>query len=372
MKSEDLIELQGLVEGLTSHERVSGSKGIERAKKLVKRFLRENNIAYAEEFFFTEKILPVKASIYVEDTKESIEALPLIGSLWGSLEAETLYVEDVFKCKGGVENKLVITKIGGKRENTKAKKLKELGALGMITFLEEIDTTFSGTLNEEHFIAVNVKRLEVDKIKGRRIKLESRTIKKKIRGSNIYFDLGKGAYVYLIAHIDSKPFTEGAIDNAVGVALLLILAKELKNAPLRNRVRFLITDCEELGLEGAKFHVQKHDLKYVENVINIDSIGWLNPAVIYKDVGGYNGRKLMKKFENHLKELNIDIPFKASKTGKSDHIPFKEAGKETLFLSSNPFTIRHTPLDNYESVNWDIVQMWHEVISTFVKVLYRL
>ncbi len=372
MKSEDLIELQGLVEGLTSRERVSGSKGIAHAKKLVKRFLRENSIGYAEEFFFVEKLMPVKARLFLKGEKEEIEALPLVGSTWGSVEAEAVLVDDVFNTKEELENKLVITKIGGVREDKKARRLRELGAVGMITFLEEIDTTFSGTLNDEQFLAVNLKRSDAYRIAGKRVRLECRTKKQRIKGSNLYFDLGKGVYIYLVAHIDSKPFVEGAIDNAVGVGLLLMLAKELKHAHLRNRVRFLITDCEELGLEGAKFHAENHDLKYVENVINIDSVGWFNPAVIYKDAEGMNGKKLMEKFERHLKELKIDIPFKASRTGKSDHIPFKKAGKETLFLSSNPFTIRHTPLDNYESINWDIVQMWYEVISTFVKVLYRL
>ncbi len=372
MKSEDLIELQGLVEGLTSYERVSGSRELGKAKRLVKTFLRHNGLGYAEEFFFTEKVMPVRAKVYLEEEKKEIKALPLIGSAWGSVETEAILVEDVFECGEDIKGKLAITKIGGVREEVKAKRLKELGAAGMITYLEEIDTTFSGTLNEESFLAVNVRRSDALRLNGEVVRVECRTRRQRIKGSNIYFDIGKGAYIYLIAHIDSKPFVEGAIDNAVGVALLLMLAKELKHAHLRNRVRFLITDCEELGLEGSRFHVKNNDLKYVENVINVDSVGWFNPAIIYRDAAGMNGKKIMAKFEEHLKELNVDIPFKASRTGRSDHIPFKEVGKETLFLSSNPFTIRHTPLDNYESVNWDIVQMWYEVISTFVKILYRL
>ncbi|MDQ7082820.1 MAG: M28 family peptidase, partial [Aquificota bacterium] len=86
-------------------------------------------------------------------------------------------------------------------------------------------------------------------------------------------------FLYLIAHIDSKPFVKGAIDNALSVALILMIAKEIRDTySFPYRIRFLITDCEEMGLEGAKHHVE--NLKHTYYAIAVDSVGWVNPAVL--------------------------------------------------------------------------------------------
>ncbi len=363
MRSELLEELKEITALLSERSRVSSTPAIRESQEFVRRFLRKHSIPFVEEGFEVEKGMPVEARIKVNGTE--LKAYPFVNSMWGEREAEVVSEEE------DVRGKIALVKVGGEREEEKVRKLKERSAVGAIFYMEELNSPFIGNLNAESFLTVSVDRETALDLKGRTVRVISKVNRARIRGKNIYFDIGKGPFLYVTAHLDSKPFVCGAIDNAVSVALLLVLAKELKHSyHFPFRLRFMITDCEELGLEGARYHVR--NLKHTYYVVNVDSIGWSNPAVIYRDAGGYNGERIMEKFYRHLKDLKVEIPFREGKRGRSDHIPFKEKGVEALFLSSNPFTVRHTFYDTYSSIDWDVVELWYEIISSFLRRFHKL
>ena len=370
MRSETLKEIQRLCEDICWENRLSGSKGNKKVRKLIKSYLRENNIPFFSEKFEITKVIPLSASL--RSNGSVYEAIPLVGSLWGETAGEVVVIKDWEKIKSSdVAGKIVATPVGGTRDEEKAKILREKKAAALITYMEELNTNFSGTLGNTKFLAVNTKREVVEELKGKEIILQVRTEKRKIECENIVVEFGRGPFVYLIAHYDTKPFVYGAIDNGVAVAFLLAMVRELiEYEDLPFRIRVLFTDAEELGLEGSRYHTR--ELKNTIYAINVDSIGWKNPAVLYKDYYGENGRKINDKFFRHVLEMKVDIPFVASKTGASDHVPFKEKGVETLFLSSNPFTIRHTELDDYYAIDWEVVRMWYDVLAYFVRKLHRL
>ncbi len=363
MRSEILQELQELTHFFSSRKRVSSSEGIRESQQKIIKFLRSLKIPFVEENFVVEKNIPVEGKVKFNGTQ--IEGYPFVGSLWGDREAEVIREEE------DVKGKIALVKVGGEREEDKVRRLKERGAVGAVFYLEELSSPYIGNLGNESFLALSVDRESAKELLGKKVRIEAKVRRTKVRGKNIYFDIGKGPFLYITAHLDSKPFVYGALDNAVAVALLLVMAKEIRESyyfPFR--LRFMITDAEELGLEGAKYHVK--NLKHAFYVINVDSIGWHNPAVIYKDWAGYNGEKIMEKFYRHMKDLKIEVPFKEGKRGRSDHIPFKEKGVEALFLSSNPFTLRHTFYDSYEAINWDVVEMWYELLSSFLRRFHKL
>ncbi len=363
MRSETTEELREITEFLSEHVRTCSSPGIRACRKFIKDFLKKNKLNFFTETFEVEKTVPVDGYIVVNRTQ--LEAYPFVGSPWGEREADAVYEKD------DVRGKIALAKVNGRREADKVRELKERGAVGVIFYMEELHSPFIGNIEEGSLPTVSVDRDTAKAIVGKRIKLVSKTKKVKLRGENILFDLGKGPFIYITAHLDTKPFVRGAIDNAVGVALLLMLAKKLKDSYLYPyRLRFMITDCEEMGLEGAKHHVK--NLKHAYYVVNIDSVGWKNPAVIYKDAEGYNGEQIMEKFYKHLNDLKIHIPFREGKRGRSDHIPFKRKGVQALFLSSNPFTLRHTFYDIPEAVDWDVVEMWFEVLTSFLRRFPKL
>ena len=364
MRSDNLEELKDLTRFLADRNRLSGSEGIREAQDLVKRFIaRQIKLPFTEETFQVDVNVPVEGRVRTDGGE--LKAYPLLGSTWGEMEGIVAGEDE------DVEGKIALARIGGERESEKARRLKERGATAVIFYLDDLDSPFFGTLNGEKVIALSMERGPAKDLLGKRVTLYSRVKRTRVTGRNIYFDIGKGPFLYLIAHLDSKPFVKGAIDNALSVALLLMIAKELKETySFPHRVRFLITDCEEMGLQGAKHHVK--NLKHTFYAITLDSVGWINPAVIYRDSAGYNGDQIMEKFYRHLRDLKIDIPFRESRRARSDHIPFKEKGVQTLFLTSNPFTLRHTFYDTYEAIDWDKVAMWFDVVSSFIRRFHKL
>jgi hypothetical protein len=364
MRSDLLDELKEIAYRISSESRVSSSEGLTKSQKFIKSFVRKFGIPVREEVFQVEKDIPLRSSLFLE--REEITAFPFVGSLSGEKEATV-----VKECEKEIEGKIALVRLGGIRESEKAKELAKRGALAGIFYMEEVDSPFIGTLNGTRFTAVSLPREKALSLEGKKVRLLTRMRRAILTCRNLYFDIGKGPFLYLIAHLDTKPFVKGAIDNALSVALLLLIFKEMvQTYRFPYRIRFLITDCEELGLEGSKHHVR--NLRFTDYAINLDSVGWVNPAVIYRDSSGYNGEKIMDKFYKHLRDLKIDIPFREGKRGRSDHIPFKEKGVETLFLSSNPFTLRHTFYDDYEAIDWDTASLWFEVLISFLRRFHKL
>ncbi|RUM32125.1 MAG: Zn-dependent exopeptidase M28 [Aquifex sp.] len=368
MIGERIKEIQRICEEICWQNRLSGSEGNKRVRRFIKKYLKDKGFKVFTEKFEVSKTFPVSATIKVDG--EEFPAIPLIGSLWGEVSGELKVVKDLRK-EEDLRGKIVAMPIGGLRDSEKARGLRDKKAAALITFLEELNVPFSGTIGDAKFFAVNTTKEVVKKLEGKKVILNVRTYKKTVRGENLFIEFGRGPIVYLVAHYDTKPFVYGAIDNGLSVAMLLVLAKDLSSyEELPFRIRILFTDCEELGLEGS-YHHTLH-LKNTLYVINLDSIGWTNPAVIYKDYKGYNGKLINEKFFKHLNDLKVDIPFVESKTGASDHIPFKEKGVEALFLSSNPFTLRHTQLDDYHAIDWEVVKLWYEVVAHFIRRIHRL
>ncbi len=371
MRGERLRELKDFVSELCSYERSFYSPGIKKAKYLVRSFLKGNKIRFFEEKFYVSKSVPLEGEIICED--RIIKAITYGGSAVSDEEGIAVFVD--FMKNGNVDfkDKVVISPEGGMPVWKKAEMVKKGGGKALVTFVDGIDTLFVGNARNTKIPVLNVRKSDAYYILGKKVKIKPKVSSKSSECSNIYFDVGRGPYIYVVAHIDTKPFTNGAIDNGVSVALLLFIARELKlrEEDMFCRIRFLITDCEEFGLEGASFHV-KNTLKHTYYAINVDSVGWHNPAVIYKDSYGYNDEELMDKFYKHISDFGVDIPFRESKTGVSDHVVFKREGIKSMFLSSNPFTLRHTEMDTYELIAWDKVEMWHDLLVSFLRRFDRL
>lgn len=76
-------------------------------------------------------------------------------------------------------------------------------------------------------------------------------------GANVLATLdattGTGGIIIVGGHFDSVPAGPGAADNATGVAIVLAVARYLRDVPVREHpVVFALFDQEELGLVGSK------------------------------------------------------------------------------------------------------------------------
>jgi Predicted aminopeptidases len=356
MKSKTYRELTEKAYEYLTLNRFPNTNGHREAKRFLKKLLREKSIPFWEEPFSVKKRVPIGASLELEGRK--VQAFPFVGSIGGSFEG---YLKEDF-----IEGDIALQTARGIDWNAlKAKNIK-----AVVCYLKELDQVFYG-ITEEEMAVVSIKRENLPKVKDFYTKLKVEVREEELKLSNLVFELGRGPVVYVVAHMDTKPKTQGAIDNGLASLLLPYLYEELRenyNTPFR--LRFLITDGEEVGLEGSKFHTLKKP-KHAYYCINLDGIGWQNPAILYKDKEGYNDYQLAEAFYRSAKEIGFEVEFRAVPSAKSDHIPFKRAGLKTLFLSSHPLPIRHTLCDTYDAVDWHTARLWFFSIVNFLKNLGR-
>lgn len=77
--------------------------------------------------------------------------------------------------------------------------------------------------------------------------------------------------IVVSAHHDSV-LTQGAIDDASGVAVLLEAAKELSDENLTKTVKFVSFGAEEYGLLGSRHYLNNINKQDIVGVLNLDSI----------------------------------------------------------------------------------------------------
>lgn len=150
------------------------------------------------------------------------------------------------------------------------------------------------------------------------------------------------------AHYDSVN-TDGASDNASGVAVMLGTAEMLADITTDYTIKFVAFGAEEAGLRGSRYYVSQMTETEIANtiaMINLDTVLAGDKMYAYGD-SGENGwvRDQALSLANSLdlnvitqQGLNPDFP--AGTTGDwSDHAPFKNLGLPYLY---------------FESTNWDL------------------
>ncbi len=109
----------------------------------------------------------------------------------------------------------------------------------------------------------------------------------------------QGKALLLLSHYDSSPHSSlGASDAGSGVATILegVRAFLTSNATPKNDIIILISDAEELGLNGANLFVNKHPwAKEVGLVLNFEARGSGGPGYMLIETNRGNG-KLIKEF----------------------------------------------------------------------------
>lgn len=109
------------------------------------------------------------------------------------------------------------------------------------------------------------------------VSLACSNVLKPMRGTNLVATLpGRGGEkVILGAHFDSWDLGQGAIDNGLGIAQVLEVARLLKQQGGSNRhtIEFVWFDAEEFGLWGARRFVEMNGLERVRAMVNLDMVG---------------------------------------------------------------------------------------------------
>ncbi len=361
MKSERLEFLKEFAYNTLTHNRLSGTEEIRRVRKRIESFLDYASCNYKKESFSVKKFIPEETWITVGE--EKIKGVAYIGSK--PIEKKA-YVK-----RNYIEGDIALIP---DLTREKALQAQQRGAVAIITYRskDKADAYVHGNDMDVDIPIVSIKREDVPNVEDSEVLLKVKSSERVLDGVNFYMEIGRGPILYMVSHMDTVAKIHGAVGNGIGFLLLLFLYEELKdNYNVPYRLRFLITDSREVGMEGVKFHLRA-GLKHVFYCINLEGIGWHNPAVVYRDMGGYNGDRINEMFYRHLQDMKVDIDFCDVVERDGEHLPFKEAGVQALYLSSHPFTIKHTTYDNYDAISWDNVIMWYEVILSFLRKFHKL
>lgn len=192
---------------------------------------------------------------------------------------------------------------------------------------------------------------------------------KKRTGRNVigYLDNGKANTIIIGAHYDhlgsgedqnslwtGKPeIHNGADDNASGTAIVIELARQLKNSKLKdNNYLFVCFSGEELGLFGSKYFTQNPTipLDAVSYMINFDMVGRLNSNRTIT-VGGYGTSPTWGKILPQ-KTKTLQVKFDSSGIGPSDHTSFYLKNIPVLFFFTGTHSDYHKPTDDVEKINF--------------------
>lgn len=99
-------------------------------------------------------------------------------------------------------------------------------------------------------------------------------------GHNVVVALGAGPPAVVVgghfdaARLDDGGLSQGLVDNAAGVLVLLRVAETLRDAVLRGTVHVVFFDMEELGLLGSRAYVQAFDRAPGAVMVNLDIVGY--------------------------------------------------------------------------------------------------
>jgi Zn-dependent M28 family amino/carboxypeptidase len=151
-------------------------------------------------------------------------------------------------------------------------------------------------------------------------------------------------------HLGREPdgaVMNGANDNASGVATMLEIARLWHEQAVRpaRTVVFAAWDGEEQGLLGSRHYVEHPTQSMTETVaaLNLDMVG--AGGTLQIDGEGSIGRQL------EASAVTYSITYTRSFQGRSDHIPFREAGVPAAMLIYWPDTRYHTSTDEIDAID---------------------
>jgi hypothetical protein len=164
----------------------------------------------------------------------------------------------------------------------------------------------------------------------------------------------------VMGHIDSVGADfAGADDNASGTAVILEMARVLKDASPRKTIRFFVTNGEESGLNGAKHYAKEltksGKIKELVLAINMDMVGYNKNGIVELETSKDHDELARSFAELASTYTSLKSKITLGAWG-SDHVPFLEAGVATLLTIEDWSTktpCYHLRCDRPDTINYE-------------------
>lgn len=194
---------------------------------------------------------------------------------------------------------------------------------------------------------------------GSEVAIESRSVRVPGKGYNIIAKKGRSGSkrVVVTAHIDAKKGTPGAIDNATGVIVLLLLARQLKDYTGESLIEIVAFNGEDYyAVPGQMNYLTANQGKFNDMLlnINIDGAGYKEGLSAFSL---FDLPEALRKFANEI-FANYPGITEGAQWPQGDHSIFLQNGVPAVAVSSKWFIdnielqeITHTPKDKPEIVD---------------------
>ena len=176
-------------------------------------------------------------------------------------------------------------------------------------------------------------------------------------GSNVVARRGidSNRRIVLCAHIDAKLETPGALDNAAGVVVLLLLAELLRDAEPELSIEFLAINGEEHYASPGEIEylrVNRDRLRDIVLAVNLDAVGY------YEGHSAYSLYSCPDEMASLIRDAFAGQPdlIEGESWNQSDHMIFVQNEVPALAITSERFAelyaeVAHTPKDVPELVD---------------------
>jgi aminopeptidase YwaD len=191
---------------------------------------------------------------------------------------------------------------------------------------------------------------------------------------------GVSPYTVVVgAHIDSKAPSPGANDNGSGVAVVLELANDLRQADTTATFEFVLFGCEEM-IDANEDHHHYGSRTYVDTMtmqraktlvgmLSVDMIAF-GDTFAYRTMGR-GPRALSDMIGDFARKQGVKMTYQRDPGpyGWSDHEPFELAGYPAVWLERVSDPAHHEASDTPDHCNQALVQKTGDLIRGFLKGL---
>ena len=258
----------------------------------------------------------------------------------------------------GARGRIAIARRGTCFTAFKAQNAAGAGALALLVFNVEpgpIDSTLGDPRASTIPVAAVERATAASLLASERaaIELTIRTRRLPSTSQNVVADARPTARRVLLvgAHLDSVVTGAGVNDNATGVAVLLEIARALRQLAPQLPVRFAFWGAEEFGLIGSSAYARTADRDEIAAYLNFDMLGSRAEPRAREVYAGPFAARWLEYFEDRgLRAEAIDL------SGRSDHAAFAQLGIPTGGLFAGIDRCYHARCDRVANVDFAILR----------------
>lgn len=163
-------------------------------------------------------------------------------------------------------------------------------------------------------------------------------------------------FITIGAHLDSWDVGTGAVDDGIGVGIMMATAHHIAQLPVKPKrtIRVILFAAEEIGLVGAKAYVENRKGDMKGHVIGAEWDFGVGPIYEMKTGVGKKSLAALYEFAEYLAPLGVSVNKENKAKAQSDMRLMSEAGMPSVSFSPDGslyFDYHHSENDTLDKVD---------------------